>query len=75
MAKIENHKYTIDEAFRECFYVVPGYQREYVWNEFRDRRPAFHVDVRRFRPLDSVEEESVPGEGHRGRQNSLPYGR
>ncbi len=33
MAKIEDHKYTIEEAFRECFYVVPDYQREYVWTE------------------------------------------
>lgn len=33
MARIENHKLTIDEAFRECFYVVPDYQREYVWTE------------------------------------------
>jgi Protein of unknown function DUF262/Protein of unknown function (DUF1524) len=33
MAKIEDHRYTIEEAFRECFYVVPDYQREYVWTE------------------------------------------
>lgn len=33
MAKIENYKYSIDEAFRECFYIVPDYQREYVWTE------------------------------------------
>lgn len=33
MARIENHKYTIEEAFRECFYIVPDYQREYVWTE------------------------------------------
>jgi hypothetical protein len=33
MARIENHKYTIHEAFRECFYVVPDYQREYVWTD------------------------------------------
>ena len=33
MAKIEDHKYTIQEAFRECFYAVPDYQREYVWTE------------------------------------------
>lgn len=33
MAKIENHKYTVEEAFRECFYVVPDYQREYVWTD------------------------------------------
>ncbi len=33
MARIENHKFTIDEAFRECFYIVPDYQREYVWKE------------------------------------------
>ena len=33
MAKIENFKYSIEEAFRECFYIVPDYQREYVWTE------------------------------------------
>lgn len=33
MAKIENHQYTIEEAFRECFYIVPDYQREYVWTD------------------------------------------
>ncbi len=33
MARIENHKYTIQEAFRECFYIVPDYQREYVWTD------------------------------------------
>ena len=33
MAKIEDHKYTVEEAFRECFYIVPDYQREYVWTE------------------------------------------
>ncbi len=33
MAKIENYKYSIGEAFRDCFYVVPDYQREYVWTE------------------------------------------
>ena len=33
MSKIEEHKYTIDEAFRECFYIVPDYQREYVWTD------------------------------------------
>jgi hypothetical protein len=27
MARIENHKYSIEEAFRECFYIVPDYQR------------------------------------------------
>ena len=32
-ARIETHKYTIDEAFRECFYIVPDYQREYVWKD------------------------------------------
>lgn len=25
--------YSIEEAFRECFYIVPDYQREYVWTE------------------------------------------
>ena len=29
----ENHKYSIEEAFRECFYIVPDYQREYVWTD------------------------------------------
>lgn len=33
MARIENHKYTIAEAFNECFYIVPDYQREYVWTD------------------------------------------
>src|SRR5258706_11050647 len=33
MARIENHKYTVAEAFRECFYIVPDYQREYVWTD------------------------------------------
>ncbi len=33
MSKIENFKYTIEEAFRDCFYIVPDYQREYVWTD------------------------------------------
>lgn len=33
MGKIENHKYTIEEAFRDCFYIVPDYQREYIWSD------------------------------------------
>jgi hypothetical protein len=33
MARIENHKFSIEEAFRECFYIVPDYQREYVWTD------------------------------------------
>lgn len=33
MARIENHKYSIQQAFRECFYIVPDYQREYVWTD------------------------------------------
>ena len=33
MARIENHMYSIADAFRECFYVVPDYQREYVWQD------------------------------------------
>jgi len=33
MAKIENFKYSVEEAFRDCFYVVPDYQREYVWTD------------------------------------------
>ena len=31
MSQITNHRYTIEGAFRECFYVVPDYQREYIW--------------------------------------------
>jgi hypothetical protein len=31
--KIEDHKYSVAEAFSECLYVVPDYQREYVWTE------------------------------------------
>ncbi|MDD3183486.1 MAG: DUF262 domain-containing protein, partial [Alphaproteobacteria bacterium] len=26
-------KYSIEEAFRECFYIIPDYQREYVWTD------------------------------------------
>jgi len=33
MAKIENLKLTIEEAFRDCFYIVPDYQREFVWTD------------------------------------------
>lgn len=33
MAKIEKYQYSIEEAFRECFYAVPDYQREYVWTD------------------------------------------
>jgi hypothetical protein len=33
MSKIENHRYTIQEAFSQNFYVVPDYQREYVWDD------------------------------------------
>ena len=31
--QITNFQYTIEEAFKHCFYVVPDYQREYVWQE------------------------------------------
>ena len=33
MARIENHKYSVVEAFTECCYIVPDYQREYVWTD------------------------------------------
>ena len=33
MKRIENYKYSIYEAFMECFYIVLDYQREYVWTE------------------------------------------
>ncbi len=33
MARIENYRYSIEEAFRECFYIVPDYQREFVWTD------------------------------------------
>ena len=33
MSKIQNHKYTIEEAFNDCFYIVPDYQREYIWSD------------------------------------------
>jgi hypothetical protein len=31
--KIQNFKYTVVEAFTDCFYIVPDYQREYVWTD------------------------------------------
>ena len=33
MARIENYKFSVEDAFRDCFYVVPDYQREYVWSD------------------------------------------
>lgn len=33
MARIENHKYSIKKAFRECFYAVADYSREYIWTD------------------------------------------
>ena len=33
MKNIKSGDYTIAEALKECFYVVPDYQREYVWTE------------------------------------------
>ena len=33
MGKIENNQYNIGEVFNQCFYIVPDYQREYVWKE------------------------------------------
>lgn len=33
LAKIENYQYSIAEAFMQCYYIVPDYQREYVWTE------------------------------------------
>lgn len=44
MAKIENHKYSIEEAFRECFYIVPDYQREYVWTDKEVRQLLIDID-------------------------------
>ena len=33
MSKIDNYQYSIEDAFTECFYIVPDYQREYVWTD------------------------------------------
>jgi hypothetical protein len=52
MAKIENHRYSIGEAFRECFYIVPDYQREYVWTD---------KEVQRL--LDDINEQIDGGSG------------
>jgi hypothetical protein len=53
MAKIENHKYSIEEAFRECFYIVPDYQREYVWTD---------KEVQQL--LDDIDEQIDGGASH-----------
>ena len=53
MAKIENHKYSIEEAFRECFYIVPDYQREYVWTD---------KEVQQL--LDDIDEQIEGGNTH-----------
>jgi len=50
MAKIENYKYSIGEAFRDCFYIVPDYQREYVWTD---------KEVQKL--LDDINEQSDAG--------------
>lgn len=54
MARIENHKYSIEEAFRECFYIVPDYQREYVWTdkEVHNMLIALVQDVLKTTPID-----------------------
>jgi hypothetical protein len=44
LAKIENFKYDIQEAFRDCFYLVPDYQREYVWSEKEVRQLLDDID-------------------------------
>jgi hypothetical protein len=44
MARIENHKYSIEEAFRACFYIVPDYQREYVWTDKEVNRLLEDID-------------------------------
>lgn len=33
MSQITNFKFRIREAFKQCYYLVPDYQREYVWKE------------------------------------------
>jgi len=53
MAKIDNFKYTIEEAFRNCFYVVPDYQREYVWTD---------KEVQKL--LDDINEQIDNGNSH-----------
>jgi hypothetical protein len=70
MAKIEDHKYTIEEAFRECFYVVPDYQREYVWTEkevqqlLQDIDEEFDVGERREYFIGTVLVSPTAQKGH-----------
>jgi hypothetical protein len=67
--KIEDHKYSIEEAFSECFYVIPDYQREYVWTEKEVDRLLEDIDEQ----LDTADRREYfigtilvsPGE-HRG---------
>lgn len=33
MRDIKYNGYTVEDAFKHCFYVVPDYQREYIWKE------------------------------------------
>ncbi|TFC50451.1 DUF262 domain-containing protein [Cryobacterium sp. TMB3-1-2] len=33
MSQIENQRFSIESAFRENFYSIPDYQREYVWTD------------------------------------------
>jgi hypothetical protein len=34
MARIENHKFSIDQAFRECFYIEPDYKCEWAGGQY-----------------------------------------
>lgn len=52
MGKITNNKFSIQEAFNSCSYVVPDYQREYVWEEkniielLDDIKDEFELDAK-----------------------------
>jgi len=53
LAKIENFQYTIQEAFKQNFYAVPDYQREYVWSEREVRQLLQDVDEQIDATLDT----------------------
>ena len=44
MAKMENYKYSIVDAFTECFYIIPDYQREYVWTDKEIHQMQDHIN-------------------------------
>ncbi len=70
MARIENHRYSIVEAFTENFYIVPDYQREYVWTDkevqqlLEDINEQFEADSAREYFIGTILVSPTPDKNH-----------